>query len=205
MSSTATPAPRRCATSAVLRARLVWSPPMLTRAMGWTGARSAGNVGSDVPARTTVTRRAASVSAASGVTWPPASSSTVAPTGICRASASAISRNRIADTSLPSVHHANVRQVAKLLVEVEAVADDEPIGNLEADVVDRHVDLPARRLAQQSHRPQAGRLARGEDVEQIVQRKARIEDVFDHHDVAARQRMVEILDRKSTRLNSSHV
>jgi len=65
-----------------------WSLPIATRRTSATGARSAGSVGSPVPAGTTVTRRAASVSRASGVTWPPAASSTTDPMSSTRASAS---------------------------------------------------------------------------------------------------------------------
>ena len=67
------PAPaRRCWTSARFIAIPVWSLPIATRRMSAVGARSAGSAVSADPAGTTVTRRAASVSLASGVTWPPA-------------------------------------------------------------------------------------------------------------------------------------
>ena len=45
-------------------------------------------------------------------------------------------------------------QVAVLLGVVEPVADDEVVLDREADVLDRHVDLAARRLAQQARGPQ---------------------------------------------------
>ena len=54
-----------------------------------------------------------------------------------------------------SLDDADVRQVAVLLGVVEPVADDELVLDREADVLDLHVDLAARRLAQQAGRPQA--------------------------------------------------
>src|SRR4051812_24838825 len=67
---------------------------MATRRISARGARSEGIAGSTDPAGTTVIRRAVSVSRASGVTWPPAESSTVVPDSIRRASASVMMSKR---------------------------------------------------------------------------------------------------------------
>src|SRR5205814_139044 len=46
----------------------------------------------------------------------------------------------------------NVRQIPVLLGVIQAVADDKPIRDLEADVLDLDVDLAPRRLAQKTRR-----------------------------------------------------
>src|SRR3989442_2762745 len=88
----------------------------------------------------------------------------------------------------------DVRQVAILLGEVEAVADDEPIGNLEADVLDLHVDLPPRRLTQQAGRPQRLWTARAEDILQIRERETGVDDVLDDDDALAVEGRIEIFE-----------
>ena len=52
------------------------------------------------------------------------------------------------------------RQVAEALAVVEAVADDELVRDLEADVVERDVDEAAGALVEQGADAQAGGLAR---------------------------------------------
>ena len=100
---------------------------------------------------TTVTRRAVSVSCASGVTWPPVAAPPSAPSfdlasiGLgddveCRAS-------RLSSTAICG----RFRYFSAI---VEAVADDELVLDREADVVDLDVDLPPRRLAQETRRAQ---------------------------------------------------
>src|SRR5581483_9401738 len=78
--------------------------------------------------------------------------------------------------------HADVRQVPVALSEVEAVADDELVGNLEADPADRHVHLPPRRLRHQRHDLERGGLARLEVPDQVRKREARVDDVLDDED-----------------------
>jgi hypothetical protein len=88
-----------------------------------------------------------------------------------------------------------VRQVPVLLGEIEPIADDEPVLDLEPDVVDRHVDQPARRLAQQARRAQVTRRPGAEDVLHVVEREARVDDVLDDYDVAPLERALEILQQ----------
>src|SRR6185503_15485654 len=98
---------------------------MVMRFTGETGARSAGRLGSAVPARTTVTRRSRNVSAARGVTCPRASNSTVVPGSISRASVSVMIANLRTATLIGPLHHTDERQAAVLLVEIQAVPDHE--------------------------------------------------------------------------------
>ena len=83
-------------------------------------------------------------------------------------------------------------QVPELAGIVEAVSDDELVLDLESDIFDGHIDLAAAWLAQQTGGSQRFRLAGAQDVLQIMQRQACIDDVFDDNDVAALQRRVEV-------------
>ena len=79
-------------------------------------------------------------------------------------------------------------QVAELAGIVETVSDDESVLDLESDVFDLDVDLAAAGLAQQAGGSQRFRIAGAQNVLQIMQRQARIDDVFDDNDVAALKR-----------------
>src|SRR3954469_18533447 len=112
--------------------------------MSFVGGRSAGSASSREPARMTVTRRDDNVSRASGVTWPPADNSTVAPMSSVRASASVMMSKTLMSrwdrihqfTNAPMhqftnalifscLEHCNVRKIPILLGVIEAIADDE--------------------------------------------------------------------------------
>ena len=86
-------------------------------------------------------------------------------------------------------------KVAELTGVVEAVADDELVLDLESDIFDLDVDLAAAGLAQQAGGPQDFRVAGAQDILQVVQREARVDDVFDDNDVAALQRRVEVFEQ----------
>ena len=77
-----------------------------------------------------------------------------------------------------------VGQVAPALVEVEAVADEELVGDGEADVVDREVfDQAAIGPVEQRDDAQARRLAQAEQLAEVVQRQAGVDDVLDEQHV----------------------
>ena len=97
--------------------------------------------------------------------------------------------------SAATVDDADVREVAILFGVVEAVADDEPILDREADVLDLDVDLAPRGLAEEAGRAQRLRAARPQDVLQVGERQAGVDDVFDDDDVAAVERRVEVLQQ----------
>src|SRR6266498_553934 len=88
----------------------------------------------------------------------------------------------------------DIRQVAVALGEVQAVADGETIGDLEADELDRQLDLAAVGLGQQSAHLERRRVARAEVAKQILQRQPGVDDVLDDQDVAALDRRVEVLE-----------
>ena len=58
-----------------------------------------------------------------------------------------------------------------------------------------HVDLAARRLAQQARGPQRRGSAGAEDVLQVGERQAGVDDVLDDHHVLAVERRVEVLQQ----------
>src|SRR4029079_6981550 len=75
----------------------------------------------------------------------------------------------------------------------EAVTDDELVLDREADVIDLHVHLPTRRLAEETRRTDALRGARPQNVLQVAQREPGVDDVLDDDDVASFEAAVQIL------------
>src|SRR5579875_4027459 len=65
------------------------------------------------------------------------------------------------------------RQVAMALGVVEAVADDEAVGDLEADVARGQVDLATLGLGEQRAHLERARVARAEVAQQVLQREPR--------------------------------
>ena len=78
---------------------------------------------------------------------------------------------------------------------VEPVADDEAVFDREADVFHLDVDLPPRRLAQEARGAQRPRVARAQNVLQVGERQAGVDDVFDDDHVAAVERRIEIFQQ----------
>jgi hypothetical protein len=78
----------------------------------------------------------------------------------------------------------DVRKVAVTLVVVEAVADREPIVDLEADVPRRQLDLAAIGLRQQGADLECRRPAGAEAAQKVLEGQAGVDDVLDDQDVA---------------------
>ena len=87
---------------------------------------------------------------------------------------------RRVDLGTEDAHEA---QVAVALAVVEAVADDELVGDLKPDVVDRDVDQPPRGLVEQRADPERGRALAAQVAEQVVERQPGVDDVLDEQDV----------------------
>src|SRR6188508_1963126 len=83
------------------------------------------------------------------------------------------------------LQHADVGQIAVALVVVEAVADDEPVRDREADVVDGDLGQPSRGLVEQAADPDRGRVALPEVAQEVVERQAGVDDVLDEDHVAS--------------------
>src|SRR6266545_559631 len=87
-----------------------------------------------------------------------------------------------------------IRQVAVSLGKVKAVADHEPVRDLEADVAAVHLVLPSLRLGEEGADLERGRLARLQHPQHVGQRQARVDDVLDDADVAPLDGAVEVLE-----------
>src|SRR5215212_3009845 len=88
----------------------------------------------------------------------------------------------------------DVRKIAVALGEVEPVADDEAVRDLEADVPDVDVVLAPLGLGEQRADVERCRLAGLEAAHEVRQRQARVDDVLDHEHVSALDVDVEVLE-----------
>jgi hypothetical protein len=91
-------------------------------------------------------------------------------------------------------HEADVGQVAVALGVVHAVADDEEVGDGEADVVGLDVLDAARGLVEQGGDAQGFGVVLKEELAQVGEGEAGVENVFDDEDVFALDGLVEVLD-----------
>ena len=90
------------------------------------------------------------------------------------------------------LEHADVRHIAVLLRVVEAVADDEFVGHFEACEVRNDGLGAAGGLVEQRHDRHAGSALGHKVILEEVERVARVENVLDDDDIAARDVLLEI-------------
>lgn len=92
------------------------------------------------------------------------------------------------------LQNADVGEIAVVICVIEAVADDEFVRDLEA----AHIGLVAlgmaRRLVQERDRRNGCGVPCAEELTQVLHGEARIDDVLDDDDMAARNVVVQILD-----------
>lgn len=93
--------------------------------------------------------------------------------------------------------YADIRQVPIRAVIIQAVADDEGVGNFKAVVIDVDVDLPARRLAQQGSQLDRISAAVFQIGHEIAQRNARIDDILDDEDILSGDVVVHVLANRN--------
>src|SRR5262249_10332046 len=94
-----------------------------------------------------------------------------------------------------------VREVPVALVQVEAVADEELVGDGEADVPNGEIlDQPAVRTVEQRDGGERRGRTECERLAQVVERQARVDDVLDDHDVPAGDLRVEVLEQPDARV-----
>jgi hypothetical protein len=88
-----------------------------------------------------------------------------------------------------------VREIPEPLIQIEAVADEQLVGDREADVAHRKVfhEPAVGAVEQRDGGERAGR-AKGERLAQVVEREARVDHVLDDHDVPAGDLRVEVLE-----------
>src|SRR5438309_3201654 len=104
-----------------------------------------------------------------------------------------ISVASVADRVDLGAEHAHEAEVAVVLGVVEAVADDELVGDREPDVVDRDVDEAPGGLVEQGADPERLRVLAAQVADQVIERQAGIDDVFHDQDVLAFDRRGEVL------------
>jgi hypothetical protein len=93
-----------------------------------------------------------------------------------------------------------VGQVSVPLVEVEAVPDEELVGDDEAHVPDgKVVDEATVRPVEERHRGDRGRLPERQGANEVVESQAGVEDVLDHEDVPATDLDIEVLQQADGR------
>src|SRR6266550_4228681 len=92
------------------------------------------------------------------------------------------------------IQYGHVGQIPVSLAEVQAVADHELVGNLEAGVTDVDVDLAPLGLREQGADLERRGVARFEVAGQVREREARVDDVFDDQHIAAFDADVEVLE-----------
>src|SRR5205823_7422238 len=93
------------------------------------------------------------------------------------------------------VQQMQVRQLAVPLLEVEAVADVELVGDDEAHVAHREiVDEAPVRPVEQGHGRDGGRATQLERAHEVVERQTGVDDVLDDQHVAAANVEIEILE-----------
>jgi hypothetical protein len=91
-------------------------------------------------------------------------------------------------------HEADVGEVAVAFGVIHAVADDEEVGDGEADVIGLDFFEAAGGLVEESGDSQGLGVVLEEDLAQVRQCKTGVEDVFNDEDVFAFDGLVEILD-----------
>src|SRR5215204_2317256 len=92
------------------------------------------------------------------------------------------------------VQYAHVGEIPVLLIEIQSVADDETVRNLEPHVADGHVDLASLRLREERADLERGGLTGLQVANQIGEGQPRVDDVLDDEHVAPLDVHVEVLE-----------
>ena len=87
------------------------------------------------------------------------------------------------------------------LLKVESVAHEQLVGHREAHIADGQIiHQPAIGAVEEGRGGQGGGVAERERLAEVVEREARVDDVLDDQDVAARDLRVEILEEADPRM-----
>src|ERR1700691_626091 len=87
---------------------------------------------------------------------------------------------------------ADVFQVAIAFCVIQAVAHHKFVGDFKTDIVRLHIFNPARRFIQKRSHPQSFRFSLLQNAQEVAQRQAGIQYIFDHHDVKTLDAAVEV-------------
>ena len=91
--------------------------------------------------------------------------------------------------------NADVGKIAVIVGIVQPVADDELVRNLKAADVGLEALVVAGRLVEEGDSRDGRGLSRRKQFLEIVHGKTRVDDVFDDHDVAAGDVVIQVLDQ----------
>jgi putative ABC transport system permease protein len=92
------------------------------------------------------------------------------------------------------LHDADVGEVAVKLLVIQAVTDDEAVGDVEADVGEADVEEANTGAVEEGADAQGGGLAAADHLHQICERKAGVYYVLYYEDVPAGDRFIEVFD-----------
>jgi hypothetical protein len=94
-----------------------------------------------------------------------------------------------------------VRQIPVALADVEAIPDEELVGDREANVPDGEIlHEPPVRPVEQGHDGERGRAAQRQGLAEVVQGEARVDHVLDDQDVAVGELLVQVLQEPDPRV-----
>lgn len=88
--------------------------------------------------------------------------------------------------------YANIWQIAVTAVIVQAISDDERVGDFKPVVIDRDIYFAARWLAKKRRNPDRTGTPFQEEGLQLAERNACIDDIFDNQDITASDITVQI-------------
>src|SRR5271157_1379091 len=80
-----------------------------------------------------------------------------------------------------------IRQVTKLILISQSIANQEPAGKMESRVIYWYVDLPLVRLVDQRRRSQRGGLLRQQGSAKVIERNTRLQHALDQQQVLSRR------------------
>ena len=93
-----------------------------------------------------------------------------------------------------AIQNAEIRQIAIVLREIETVADNEFVGNVEAAIVNFNVDFTARRLVEERADFDAVRLFVHEVINKVAHGRAGVDNVLNEQNVASFGVVIEIFE-----------
>ena len=91
------------------------------------------------------------------------------------------------------VHHRDVAQVAIPLLEVQAAAHHEPVGDLKTSIVHRHLNNSTCGAVEERADSQRARLASGQRLQQVARGEAGIHDIFHQQNIFVLNGMIQVL------------
>lgn len=95
------------------------------------------------------------------------------------------------------IQDGDMRKVSELLIEIEAITNDEFVGHFEALVVNRHFNSSAVRFGQQAANPKRTRAAILQVSQQVIQCQTSIDNVFHEDNVGPKNAALQVFDQSN--------